>query len=100
MERGISQWFAKSVPQLSPLNQVVNPCVLHLIPASSLHPLDLDYTAVLALASSQISNGYLVSPLATERRAGVAKLVTGVSKSVLPVKSSESVSAKKSGCIC
>ena len=64
---------------MSPLNQVVNPCVLHLIPASSLHPLDLDYTAVLALVGSQIANGYLVSPLATEQRVGVAKLATGVS---------------------
>ena len=33
----------------------------------------------LALASSQIANGYLVSPLATEQRAGVAKLATGAS---------------------
>ena len=32
----------------------------------------------LALASSQVANGYLVSPLATEQRAGVAKLATGV----------------------
>ena len=30
--------------------------------------------AGLALASSQIANGYLVSPLATEQRAGVAEL--------------------------
>ena len=30
-----------------------------------------------ALASSQIAHGYLVSPLATEQRARVAKLATG-----------------------
>ena len=36
----------------------------------------------LALASNQIANGYLVSPLATEQRAGVAKLATGVSRGV------------------
>ena len=36
----------------------------------------------LALASSQIANGYLVSSLATEQRAGVAKLATGVSGGV------------------
>ena len=35
--------------------------------------------AGLALASSRIANGYLISPLATEKRAGVAKLATGVS---------------------
>ena len=34
----------------------------------------------LALASSQIANGYLASPLATEKKAGLAKLATGVSR--------------------
>ena len=43
----------------------------------------------LALACSQVANGHLVSPLATEQRAGVAKLATGVSRSVLKVRSSE-----------
>ena len=36
----------------------------------------------LALTSSQIANGYLVSPLATEQRDGVAKLAAGGSGSV------------------
>ena len=36
----------------------------------------------LALASSQIANGYLVSPLVTEQSAGGAKLATGVSRGV------------------
>ena len=49
----------------------------------------------LAPASSQIANGCLVSPLAIEQRAGGAKLATGVSRGLLPVRSSESVSAKK-----
>ena len=40
----------------------------------------------LALASSQVANGYLVSPLATEQRAGVAKLATRVFRSVWQVK--------------
>ena len=42
----------------------------------------------LALASSQIASGHLVSPLATER-AGVVKLATGVRRGVWQVKSSE-----------
>ena len=33
----------------------------------------------LALDSSQIANGYLVSLLATKQRTGVGKLATGVS---------------------
>ena len=37
--------------------------------------------AGLALASSQIANGDLVSLLATEQRAAVAKLATGVCRS-------------------
>ena len=37
-------------------------------------------TVGLALASSQIANGYLVPPLATEQRVGIAKLATGVSR--------------------
>ena len=36
----------------------------------------------LVLASSQIGNGYLVSPLATGQRAGVAKLATAVFRGV------------------
>ena len=44
----------------------------------------------LALASSQIANGYLVSLLA-EQRAGVAKLTAGLSGCVQLVRSSESL---------
>ena len=45
--------------------------------------------AGLALASSQVANGYQDSPLATEQRAGVAKLATGVCRSMWQVSSSE-----------
>ena len=48
----------------------------------------------LALASSQIANGYLVSSLATEQRMGVAKLATGVSRGVSQVRSSEYLGIK------
>ena len=37
----------------------------------------IQYSPGLALASSQVANGYLPSQLATEQRAGVAKLATG-----------------------
>ena len=40
--------------------------------------LDQPLRAGLALASSQTANGYFSSPLATEQRAGVAKLAAGV----------------------
>ena len=43
----------------------------------------------LVLASSQIAHGYLVSPLATEQKAGVAKVAKGMIRGVRQVRSSE-----------
>ena len=57
---------------------------------TTLYRLELKYILTgLALASSQVANGYQASPLATEQRAGVAKLATGVCRSMWQVSSSE-----------
>ena len=40
-------------------------------------------------ASSGIANGYLISPLATEQKAGVAKVAKGMIRGVRQVRSSE-----------